>query len=127
MNQPIQVEGRSRIDSWQTLEKSAQSTKYDIVNRPIQVEARSRIDTWQISKNSSRSIKKQLVNRPIQVQGKSRIDTWQTSPVRRRAHSATEVGHLSVKMMAYSCFHRCTSQSMSLARVVLIPGGHLNK
>ncbi len=44
-----------------------------------------------MSEKTARSTRQQLIHRPIQVQGRSRVDTWQTTTSRRRAHSATEV------------------------------------
>jgi hypothetical protein len=61
------------------------------MHEPIHFIGQSRVDTWQTSEKTSRSTKHQLIHRPIQTQGRSRVDTWQVSTIRRRAHSATEV------------------------------------
>jgi hypothetical protein len=53
----------------------------------------TRLDTWQTARRATSSDRIRHIHQPIQVQGKARIDTWQTAGVRRRAHSATTVGH----------------------------------
>lgn len=81
--------GQSRIDTWQTLEKSTSSTRNRLTHQPIQVQGKSRIDTWQnkeISTSKTRSDRK-VFHQPVQITGKSRLDTWQKESFsQRRRH-----------------------------------------
>lgn len=90
---PVQLQAKSRIDSWQTI--SMQRRAYsatEVYNKPVVINARSRLDTWQKSIPIRQSNISQIIDRPVQIEGRSRIDSWQTEPLRRRARSITHVG-----------------------------------
>lgn len=45
----MHIIGQSRVDTGQTAKTPSRSTKSQLIHRPMQIEGRSRIDTWQVT------------------------------------------------------------------------------
>jgi hypothetical protein len=93
-----------------------------VTHLPIQVQGKSRIDTWQNKKFSTSKTRSQqkvcfislnfllinlfhlkVFNQPVQVTGKSRLDTWQKESFyqkRRRSPSPVRILHSYHKLFS---------------------------
>jgi hypothetical protein len=43
------------VDTWRISGKTARSTRHPLIHRPIQVQGRSRVDTWQTTTSRRRA------------------------------------------------------------------------
>ncbi|CAF5059060.1 unnamed protein product, partial [Rotaria magnacalcarata] len=102
IDQPVHVQAHSKIDTWGTQIQSNTDHNHRMTNNPVYVNVQSKIDTWSTVREGRIGKKKHIFNRLINVVARSKIDSWQNIKESIRQSSAPIVGQQRLHVVARS-------------------------